>query len=99
MTSMSKFFEKVRYAVCCFVGGIVFALFVFRSGGKKGKAAESCGAFREAERKRKEIEETDAHDVVALSGCGSEAECTADRLKAEFRKRVRDRLGENLQRE
>lgn len=93
---MSDILRKVRYVGFCFCLGVLFAWRVFRDG--KISKNSSPDSFRAAQKKRKEIEDTEAADVVAQSGCDGESERAISGQKAEFRKRVRDRLGENLQR-
>lgn len=95
---MSKIITLIKKAVGWISLGFILAFGIMRTAGKRNVPAEKSSAFKKADRRRKEIEETDAADVIALSGCDSESERATSEKKAEFRKRVRDRLGENLQR-
>lgn len=95
---MSKLAPLIKKAAGWISLGFILAFGIMRTAGKRNVPIEKSSAFKKADRRRKEIEETDAADVIALSGCDSESERATSEKKAEFRKRVRDRLGENLQR-
>ena len=95
---MSKVVSLIKKAAGWISLGFILAFGIMRAAGKRNVPIEKSSAFKKADRRRKEIEDTDAADVIALSGCDSESERATSEKKAEFRKRVRDRLGENLQR-
>ena len=95
---MSKVVTLIKKAAGWIALGFALTFGLMRTAGKRNVPVEKSSAFKRADKRRKEIEETDAHDVVAMYGREHDADSAKAEKSAEFRKRVRDRLGTELQR-
>lgn len=93
MKAIEKIKTVLSIAGLFVIGILTGALLAHQSECNDEKDAENA-----KERKHEEIKNTPAFTLVSSSSCASELERKRDEIKGDFRRRIRDRFREELQR-